>query len=54
MGELKTRETFVAAVRETLALTIERGIELPQPTREPTHAVGGPNGGQRAGVRTRE
>jgi hypothetical protein len=33
----KTRETFVTAVRETLALTIERGIELPQPTREPTH-----------------
>lgn len=50
----KTRETFVTAVRETLALTIERGIELPQPTREPTHAVGGPNGAQRAGVRTRE
>lgn len=50
----KTRETFVAAVRDTLALTIERGIELPQPTRELTQTAGGPIGAQRAGVRTRE
>lgn len=50
----KTRETFVAAVRDTLALTIERGIELPQATREPTHTVSASDGAQRAGVRTRE
>lgn len=51
----KTRETFVAAVRETLALTVERGIELPKPSREPTQTVAGPNGPQRPGaVRTRE
>ncbi len=39
---VKTRETFVAAVRETLALTIERGIELPQPAREHVRAGSGP------------
>lgn len=50
----KTRETFVVAVRETLALTIERGIELPQPTREPTQTASGPNGTRRADLRTRE
>jgi len=40
---VKTRENFVAAVRETLALTVERGIELPQqgpgdPRRAPSPA----------------
>jgi len=50
----KTRETFVTAVRETLALTIERGIELPQPAREAAKTIAGPNGQQRAGARTRE
>lgn len=50
----KTRETFVGAVRETLALTIERGIELPQVAREPTQTVVGPNGPQRTDAKTRE
>jgi hypothetical protein len=31
---LKTRETFVAAVRETLALTIERGEPIAQPQKK--------------------
>lgn len=50
----KTRETFVGAVRETLALTIERGIELPRAAREHAQTIGGPNGPQRADAKTRE
>ncbi len=50
----KTRETFEAAVRETLALAIERGIELPRDRREPTRTASEPNGPQRSAARTRE
>lgn len=50
----KTREAFVGALRETLALTIERGIELPQATREHTQTVGRPNGPPRTDAKTRE
>ena len=50
----RTRDTFVAAVRETLALTIERGIELPQPVREGVRSAVAPNGLQRPIARTRE
>jgi hypothetical protein len=50
----KTVQTFVGAVRETLALTIERGIELPQPAREPARSTGGPRGPPRAAGRARE
>ena len=49
----KTRDTFVAAVRETLALTVERGIELPESTREGARSAA-PNGLQRPAARTRE
>jgi len=50
----KTRETFVAAVRDTLALTIERGIELPRQAREPSRTATEPNGPQRAATPVRE
>lgn len=50
----KTRETFVAEVRETLALMFERGLELPDPAREPGRSAGRPSGPQRADGRTRE
>jgi hypothetical protein len=50
----KTRETFVAAVRDILALTIERGIELPRQTREPSRTATEPNGPPRAATRVRE
>ena len=51
---VKTRDTFVAAVRETLALTVERGIELPESVREGARSAVPPNGLQRPAVRTRE
>jgi putative DNA primase/helicase len=50
----KTRDTFVAAVRETLALTVERGIELPEAARESARSAVVPNGLQRQAARTRE
>jgi len=50
----KTRETFVAAVRDTLALTIERGVDLPEPTREGARSAVAPNCLQRPAARTRE
>jgi hypothetical protein len=50
----KTRETFVAAVRETLALTVERGIELPEAAREGARSAVAPKGLQRPAARTRE
>jgi len=50
----KTRETFVAAVRDTLALTIERGIELPEAAREGARSAAAPNALQRPAARTRE
>lgn len=50
----KTRDTFVAAVRETLALTVERGIELPESAREGARSAAAPNGLQRPVARTRE
>ena len=50
----KTRETFVAAVRDTLALTIERGVDLPEPAREGARSAVAPNGLQRPAARTRE
>ena len=50
----KTREAFVAAVRETLALTVERGIELPETAREAARSAVAPNGLQRSAARTRE
>ena len=50
----KTRDTFVAAVRETLALTVERGIELPESAREGARSAVAPNGLQRPAARTRE
>ncbi len=49
----KTRETFVGAVRETLALTIERGIELPRPAQEQTRAAVAPDPQNRTNARTR-
>jgi hypothetical protein len=50
----KTRETFVAAVRETLALTVERGIELPEAAREGARSAAAPNTSQRPAAPTRE
>ena len=50
----KTVQTFVGAVRETLALTIERGIELPQPARKAARSASGPSGPPRADGRARE
>ncbi|MDE2448591.1 MAG: hypothetical protein KGO22_06440 [Gammaproteobacteria bacterium] len=50
----KTRDTFVAAVRETLAFTVERGIELPESAREGARSAMAPNGLQRPAARTRE
>ena len=50
----KTRDTFVAAVRETLALTVERGIELPESVREGARSAVAPNGLQHPAARTRE
>lgn len=50
----KTRETFVTAVRETLALTIERGIELPQSARDGARSVVQTNGLERPAAPTRE
>lgn len=50
----KTRETFVTAVRETLALTIERGIELPQSARDGARSVVQTNGLKRPAAPTRE
>ena len=50
----KTREAFVGAVRETLALTIERGVDLPRPAREPARSAEGPSGSPRADGRPRE
>lgn len=50
----KTRETFVGAVRETLALTIERGIDLPQPAREPTRSAEQSSGPPHVDGRARE
>ena len=49
----KTRDTFVAAVRETLALTVERGIELPESAREGARAAAAPNALQHPAARTR-
>lgn len=49
-----TRSAFVGAVRETLALTVERGIELPQPTREPRAAAAAPNAPPHTAAPTRE
>ena len=50
----KTRDTFVAAVRETLALTVERGVQLPESAREGARSVAAPNGLSRPLARTRE
>jgi putative DNA primase/helicase len=50
----KTRDTFVAAVRETLALTVERGIELPESARQGARSAVAPNGLQRPAAQTRE
>jgi len=49
-----TREAFVGAVRETLALTIERGIELPRPARQDAPTQGAPGGPPAQRARTRE
>lgn len=49
-----TREAFVNGVRETLALTIERGIELPRRAREDAPTPGAPAGQQAQRERTRE
>lgn len=38
----RTRETFVAEVRETLALMFERGIELPEPARDGARSQAAP------------
>ncbi len=50
----QTREGFVGAVRETLALTIERGIELPQAAQERARAMSAPSGSQPGNPRIRE
>lgn len=50
----RTRETFVAEVRETLALMFERGIELPEPTRDRGRTDIPPNAPQRSAGPTRE
>lgn len=47
----RTREVFVAEIREVLALAIERGIELLP--REPPKTVSGPNDPQRSDGRSR-
>lgn len=50
----RTQETFVAEVRETLALVLERGMELPEPTRGRTRTDVAPNAPQRSEGPTRE
>jgi hypothetical protein len=50
----KTRETFVVAVREMFAFAIERGIELPQPAREPGRSARAPSASPRVDGRARE
>jgi hypothetical protein len=49
----KTREIFVGALRETLALTIERGMQLPRKADEPARSAGSPGSPPRADGRTR-
>jgi hypothetical protein len=50
----RTRETFVAEVRETLALVLERGMELPEPARERTRTDVAPKAPQLSEGPTRE
>ena len=49
----RTRETFVAEVRETLALVLERGMELPDPGRERPRTNLAPNAPPRSQGPTR-
>jgi hypothetical protein len=51
----RTQEAFLAALRETLATTIERGIDLPQvKTQEHTPTLGNTDGPRPPSERSRE
>lgn len=50
----QTRQRFLQEVRETLALTLERGIEIPSPKPAPeARTVGSPEVGRNGAARTR-
>jgi hypothetical protein len=51
----QTRQRFLQEVRETLALTIERGIEIPSPKPTPeARTIGSPDSRGNGAARTRE
>jgi hypothetical protein len=50
----KTREIFIGALRETLALTIERGMEMPRAPQEPVRAAAERNRSLSDNARTHE